>query len=116
MKTNTPLALSFIAVGTLFAASAQAGWSVSVSLGGPVYYPAPMVVAPLPCPPPRIYYPPPMVYYPPRPVYPPVVYAPLYQGWSRQDYGRYERYDRRSQDRYGHDGRGYPRGGESGRR
>lgn len=116
MKANTLLALSLIAVGTLFATSAQAGWSVSVSVGGPVYYPAPMVVAPLPYPSPRGYYPSPMVYYPPRPVYPPVVYAPPYHGWSRQDYGRYERYDRRSQDRNGQIYRGNPRGGEFGHR
>lgn len=116
MKTNTLLALSLVAVGTLFAGSAQAGWSVSVSVGGPVYYPAPMVVAPLPYLPARVYYPPPMVYYPPRPVYAPVVYAPPYPVWGRQDYGRYERHDRRSQDRHGQNYRGNPRGGESGRR
>ena len=116
MKTKTLVTLSVIALGTVFAASAHAGsWSVDVAFGGPVYYPAPVVVTAPPgcappvgvCPPPRV------VCYPPRPVCPPVVYAPPYRGWGRYDYDRYDRHDWRRGDRddrrddrhgnYGHD-------------
>ena len=106
MKTKSLLTLSVLAVGALFATSAQAGWSVGVTIGGPAYYPPPRVVY---CPP-RPVCPPPVVYYPPpRAVCPPVVYAPPRHGWGRHDYDRHHRYgwdrynrdDRRGRDRHG---------------
>lgn len=107
MKTNTLLTLSLITLGSLFATSAQAGWSVGVSIGAPAYYPAPPVVY---YPPPVVYCPPPaVVCYPPRPVY-----VPKCNPWGRYDYDRYGRHDWRRADyddrrNDWHDSRGYER-------
>jgi len=115
MKTPTLLTLSVVALGTLFAASAQAGssWSVDVSIGSRAWRPAPVVVAPPPCPPPRVVYAPPVVCYPPRPVYPPVVYAPSCNAWGRHDCDRHHHHDWRHErnEHYGYynDRRGWRR-------
>jgi len=106
MKANTLLTLSLLAAGTLVALPAYAGWSVQVSLGGPAYYPAPLIVAP-PCPPPRVVYAPPLMYYPPPRAYcAPVVYAPPYPLRGRYGYDSGYRDDRRHDN---HPGRGHDR-------
>ncbi|MCR8956333.1 hypothetical protein V9L20_11560 [Variovorax sp. CCNWLW225] len=87
-------AAGVVAAGALFAATSASArgdvsWSVgvglpgvSVGVGAPAYYPAPVYAAPAPvyyAPPPPVYYrPPPPVYYRPAPVYyaPPAYYAP----------------------------------------
>jgi hypothetical protein len=83
MKSKILATLSVIALGTLCAAPAHAGgaWSVSVSLGAPVYTPPvvaapPVVVAAPVYAPPVAYCPPPVVYVPPVVCAPAVVYAP----------------------------------------
>jgi hypothetical protein len=72
MKTKYLFGLVAAVAVAGFAASAQAGWSVNVSVGvpAPVWGPPPMIVAP-PCPPPVVYAP---VLMPPAPV---VVYQPV---------------------------------------
>ncbi len=104
MKTKHLFGLVAVVAVTGFAASAQAGWSVDVSFGAPVYYSPPVVY----CPPPVAYYPPPVRYYAP-----PVVYgAPRYD--RHHDYRDYRGHDR---DRRGWSGkdhrgdRGHNRGG-----
>lgn len=113
MKTNTLLTLSVVAVGTFFAASAQAGWSVGLNIGGPGYYPAPvMVAAPPVCAPTVMVYPPRVVCPPPRPVCPPVVYVPPCHTWGRYDSDRYDRnfWHRGDRDDWRNDRHGNSRG------
>jgi len=103
MKTKHLFGLLAVVAVAGFTASAQAGWSVNVSIPLPLpcyspvaYYPAPVT-----------YCAPPVVYYPPRSVYyAPVVYAPSYRS-----YGGHGNYYRPS---YSHGGRGYGHGNRSG--
>jgi len=111
MKTKHLFGLVAVVAVMGFAASAQAGWSVGVSIGVPVQYSPPVVYCPPPvtyCPPPVAYYPPPVAYCPPPVRYytPPVVYvAPRYGG--HHDYRDYRGHDRRGWS----GNRGYNRGG-----
>jgi hypothetical protein len=90
-------AAGVVAAGALFAATSASArgdvsWSigvgvpgVSVGVGAPAYYPAPVYAPPAPvyyAPPPPVYYRPPPVYYRPAPVYyaPPAYYGPRYYG------------------------------------
>ncbi|KPU93900.1 hypothetical protein APR50_26030 [Variovorax paradoxus] len=85
-------AAGVVAAGALFAATSASArgdvsWSigvgvpgvpgVSVGVGAPAYYPAPVYAPPAP-----VYYAPPPVYYRPAPVYyaPPAYYGPRYYG------------------------------------
>jgi hypothetical protein len=109
MKTKTLLALSVVLFGTALAASAGTSWSVSIGVGVPsYYYPAPVVVVPALCPPPRVVYAPPVVCYPPLPVCPPPRFVPPGHAWGQHNYwkghGRYDRHDDRHAGRRGHGG------------
>ena len=110
MKTKLQFGL-VVAVAVIgFAASAQAGWSVNISLGLPVpVWNPPVVVAAPPCPPPPVFCPPvviqpaPVVCLPMRPPCRPVLYG-------------FPRYGPRGNQGYGHDHNqrgwvGYNRGG-----
>jgi len=111
MKTKTLLGLAAVLAVTGFAASAQAGVSVSVSFGAPVYFAAPVVVAAPRYVPPVAYCPPPVVYYPSPVRYcaPPIVYVP-------PRYVRHHGYaDYRGHNR-GHGNHGHGQGNGHGRR
>jgi hypothetical protein len=116
MKTKHLFGLVAVVTVTGFAASAQAGWSVGVSIGVPVQYSPPVVYCPPPvtyCPPPVVYYPPPVAYCPPPVRYyaPPVVYvAPRYE--RHYDNRDYRGHDRGRDGRgWGHNDRGHGNGG-----
>jgi hypothetical protein len=112
MKKSTKIVLAMIALGTTLAAPVHAGGLVTVTLGVPAYYPAPVVVTvpPMYAVPVVVMPPPPVVYCPPRPVCTPVVVAPPCHAWGRYDYDRDRDRDRRGWGHRDRDVRGY-RGG-----
>lgn len=96
MKTKTLFGLVAAVAAIGFAASAQAGWSVNISLGLPALLPPPVVVSTPPCPPPVVTCPPvvvppaPVVVYQPVPLPPAMVYsypAPRYGYYGYYGYG-----------------------------
>ena len=87
----TSLLIGGILVVASGTAAAAGNVSFGISLGVPVYQPAPVYVAPPPVayyPPAPVYYAPPAVYYAPRPFYGPGVVV-RYSNWGHRRHHRH---------------------------